>query len=106
MKRFSPIVTGVFLALAFTGYSFLQVNFNRAGWGDEFAFIDIAANYLTFGEWQAYNFTDVIFGIGHVSACSFNLAWFFLALLVLSIILVRRGIIKSHIGMVVLYLAL
>lgn len=96
------------------------MNFNRPGWGDEFAFIDIAANYLTFGEWQAYNFTDVtwslytwlavpwlaIFGIGHVSACSLNLVWLFLSLLTLTIILFRRGIIKSHQGMVVLYLAL
>lgn len=119
-KEWPPMATSIILALALVGYSFWQVNFNRAGWGDEFAFIDIAANYLTFGEWKAYNFMDVtwslyvwlavpwlaVFGIGHVAACSLNIVCLFFSLLTLTWFLLRRDIIKSHLGVAVFYFAL
>lgn len=114
------LAAGFIWTLLLTTYSLWQICFNRAGWGDEFAFIDIAANYVAFGEWQAYNYMDVtwslytwlavpwlkVFGISHVSVCGFNLLFYALSLMMMSYVLVRRGILHSQLGITVFFCAL
>jgi len=110
------VAVGLCLSLIFGALTLIKGLHMHAGWGDEIAFVDIAANYVLFGEWISYNCMTtqeslyvwllvpwiLLFGVSRLSTCAFGVFLAIASVMAVVVFAVKRGLFRT-VGSVVLF---